>query len=272
MQAIILAAGYATRLHPLTETMAKPLLPVGGRPMIDYLYAKLADVTDLTAVHVVTNHRFAAAFTKWAAVHSGPPPLHIHDDGTRTNAERLGAIGDIQLVVARAGLQNEDLLVVAGDNLFDFSLADFVRFWQRKGDGSCLAVYTCPDLELVKQYSAVTLATNDRVCGFVEKPAHPTTRTVGIATYLYHRAHVPLIDAYLREGHSPDQPGNFMAWLYRQAPVYGYRIGGEWRDIGDLEQLRQADNAVRRRQGLAEREVYRVDVGQASAQVAGTAP
>lgn len=262
MQAIILAAGYATRLRPLTETMAKPLLPVGGRPMIDYLYAKLAEVAGLTAVHVVTNHRFTTAFTEWAAAHPGQPPIQVHDDGTHSNAQRLGAIGDIQLVVARAGLQHEDLLVVAGDNLFDFSLADFVRFWQQKGEASCIAVYTCPDLELVKQYSAVMLTPDDRVYGFVEKPEHPTTRTVGIATYLYHRSHVPLIDAYLREGHSPDQPGNFIAWLYRQVPVYGYRIAGEWRDIGDLEQLRQADNAVRRRQGLAEREVYRVDVGQ----------
>ena len=230
--------------------------------MIDYIYDKIAEVAEVEAVHVVTNHRFAPDFARWATTQVGRLPLHVHDDGTSSNEDRLGAIGDIQLTVERAGIQDEDLLIIAGDNLFDFSLADYVQFWHRKGDGSCIALYECPDLELVKQYSAVSLDANDRVISFVEKPAHPTTHTVGIATYLYHRAHVPLIQTYLRAGNSPDQPGKYIAWLYQQVPVYGYRFTGEWLDIGDLQQLLRADNQLRRRNGLPERGEYSLDEGQ----------
>ena len=260
MQAIILAAGYATRLYPLTQTTAKPLLPVGGRPMLDYIYEKLMAVQEVEAIHIVTNHRFAAGFERWATAHKRQRPLRVHDDGTQSNEDRLGAIGDIHFLVERAGLQHEDLLIVAGDNLFDFSLVDYVRFWRAKRDGSCIAVYECPDPELVKQYSVVALDGQDRVIAFVEKPAAPTTNTVGIATYIYHREHVPLVERYLGEGNAADQPGKFIAWLHRRAPVYGYRFTGEWMDIGDMGQLVEADNLLRRRQGMPERTEYRIAV------------
>ena len=258
MHAIILAAGYATRLRPLTETTAKPLLPVGGRPMIDYIYDKIVEVGEVEAVHIVTNHRFAASFEEWASAHESRLPLHVHDDGTRSNEDRLGAIGDVRFTIERAGLQHEDLMIVAGDNLFDFSLSDYVQFWHTKGDGSCIAVYDCPDRELVSQYSVVELDERDRVISFVEKPANPTTTTVGIATYIYHREHVPLVERYLHEGNSPDQPGKFIAWLHQRTPVYGYRIAGTWMDIGDLGQLTEADNRLRREQGLPERAEYSI--------------
>lgn len=259
MKAIILAAGYATRLRPLTENMAKPLLPVGGRPMIDYIYDKIAEVPQIDEVHVVTNHKFAESFTQWSANHSGQLPIHVHDDGTLSNEDRLGAIGDIKFTVDRANMQGNDLLIIAGDNLFDFSLAQYVDFWRGKGDGSCIALYECPDMELVKQYSIVELDQNDRVTSFVEKPENPTTNTVGIATYIYHRNHVPMIQQYLDEGNSPDQPGKYIAWLHKRVPVYGYRFAGEWLDIGNKQQLLYADNQMRARAGLPEREEYTLD-------------
>lgn len=259
MKAIILAAGYATRLRPLTLNRAKPLLPVGGRPMIDYIYDKIAEVPEVDAIHVVTNHKFAPDFEAWARQHVGRLPVTVHDDGTLSNEDRLGAIGDIRFTVERAGLSGDDLLIVAGDNLFDFSLNEYVAFWRGKGDGSCIALYQCPDMELVKQYSIVELDENDRVLSFVEKPEHPTTNTVGIATYIYHRAHVPLIETYLAEGNSPDQPGKYIQWLHKRVPVYGYRFEGEWMDIGDKDQLLEADNKMRRRNGLPERESYSVE-------------
>lgn len=262
MKAIILAAGYATRLRPLTENRAKPLLPIGGRPMIDYIYDKIAEVSEVDSVHVVTNHKFAAGFQEWASAHSGGVPIQVHDDGTLSNEDRLGAIGDIRFTVDRASLQGDDLLIIAGDNLFDFSLAEYVDFWRGKtanGPASCIALYECPDMELVKQYSIVSLDENERVTSFVEKPEHPTTNTVGIATYIYHREHVPLIEQYLSEGNSPDQPGKFVAWLHTHVPVYGYRFAGEWLDIGNHQQLLFADNQLRARQGLPERAEYSLD-------------
>jgi glucose-1-phosphate thymidylyltransferase len=258
MQAIVLAAGYATRLRPLTETLAKPLLPLAGRPLIDYVCDKIDAVADVSALHVVTNSRFAPGFRDWAGARQGRLRAVVHDDGTSTNETRLGAIGDIRFTQEQAGLAGEDILVVAGDNVFDFSLSDYVGFWKGKGDGSCIAVYECPDPALVPQYSVVEVDANDRVRSFVEKPAEPKSNLVGIATYIYRAEHAALIPTYLAEGNSPDAPGNLVAWLHQRAPVYAFRFGGEWIDIGDKTQLLEADNALRARAGLPLRDAYSV--------------
>lgn len=259
MKAIILAAGYATRLRPLTERTAKPLLPIAGRPMIEYICDKIAELDEVDEVHVVTNHRFAGAFTEWASRRAGATAVAVHDDGTSSNDDRLGAIGDIQFTIDRAGLAGDDLLVIAGDNLFDFSLADLAAFWRQRGDGSAVALYRCPDRALVSQYSIVELDEEDRITSFIEKPESPTTDLVAIAIYLYRRDHAALIRRYLDEGNSKDQPGNLVAWLHRRVPVYGYRFAGDWLDIGDLGQLTEADNRMRRRLGMPERAGYTPD-------------
>jgi glucose-1-phosphate thymidylyltransferase len=259
VKAIVLAAGYATRLYPLTEIVAKPLLPVAGRPMIDHLLDRIREVDDVDGVHVVTNHKFADSFLRWADAHEAAGiRIDVHDDGTTNEDDRLGAIGDIRFVVEHAGLEGDDLLVVAGDNLFDYSVADYGRWWHGKGEASAVALYDVGDFELVKKYSAVELDEADRLTGFVEKPEHPETTLVATATYLFHRAHVPLVERYLDEGNSPDQPGRFVSWLVPRAPVYGYRFEGEWRDIGDAEQLLEADNRLRERAGLPTRASYSV--------------
>src|SRR5439155_23773526 len=132
VKAIILAAGYATRLYPLTETRAKPLLPLAGRPMLDYLLDRIREAGEIDEVHVVTNHKFAEPFAEWASSRD----VVVHDDGTTSEDDRLGAIGDIQFVIESAGLEHEDLIVIAGDNLFDFSLTEYVSWWRGKGDAS----------------------------------------------------------------------------------------------------------------------------------------
>jgi len=254
MKALILAAGYATRLRPLTENRAKPLLPVAGRPMVDWTLDKLSEVPDVDEIHLVTNDRFAGDFERWA----GGRRVRVHNDGTTTNEDRRGAIGDIVFVADEQEWEGEDVLVVAGDNLFDFGLADYVAWWQTK-DGSAIAVYEQPNPELVSQYSVVELDTDDRVVSFVEKPEKPESNLTAIATYIYNRAHLALLRAYLADGNSPDQPGHFIAWLHTRAPVYGYRFAGEWLDIGDRTQLLEADNRYRRRAGLAERDQYSIE-------------
>jgi len=256
VKAILLAAGYATRLRPLTDTLAKPLLPLAGRPMVDYIYDKIAEVPEVDAVHVVTNAKFTAGFEKWAQEHKGKLPIRVHNDGTSSNDDRLGAIGDIRFTVANGKLQGSDLLVIAGDNLFDYSLADYVSYWRSKGEAGALALYECPDRELVKQYSIVELDKDERITSFIEKPKNPTTSLVGTATYIYHRKHVPMIEQYLSEGNSPDQPGNLVAWLHKRVPVYGYRFTGGWFDIGNQQELLNADNLMRERRGMPRRSTY----------------
>jgi glucose-1-phosphate thymidylyltransferase len=260
MKAIVLAAGYATRLYPLTETVAKPLLRVAERPMIDYLLERIFEVDEVDGVHVVTNHKFAGSFLRWAEAHEPRGvPVDVHDDGTTSEDDKLGAIGDIRYVVEQAGLEGDDLLVAAGDNLFDYSVADYVRWWHGKGEASAVALYDVGDLELVRMYSSVELAADERLVGFVEKPEHPESTLVATATYIFHRAHVPLVERYLEEGNSPDQPGRFVAWLVPRAPVFGYGFDGDWRDIGDAKQLLEADNRLRSRAGLPVRDTYVLD-------------
>jgi glucose-1-phosphate thymidylyltransferase len=245
VKALILAAGYATRLRPLTDSIAKPLLPVGGRPMVDWIVDRIAE-TSADEIHLVTNARFADDFERWAE----DKDVHVHNDGTTSNEDRLGAIGDIDFV----GI-DDDLLAIASDNLFDYSLADYEAYWRSKG-GSCIAVYDVGDLELAKKYGVVDVDEDDRLTNFVEKPEQPPTTLCATATYLYRREDVALVKTYLAEGNPPDQPGHYVGWLHERAPMYAYRFPGEWYDIGDQAQLLEADNRMRRRAGLPERGEY----------------
>ena len=253
LKAIVLAAGYATRLRPLTENFPKMLLPLAGRAMLDYLLDKIREVGEIDGFHLVTNARFARRFEEWA-----PADVTVHDDGTTSNEDRLGAIGDIRFTIDRAGLDGQDVLVVAGDNLIGYSVPDYVAFWRAKG-GSAIALYDCPDPELIKQYGVVELDENDRVVSFEEKPEKPRSTLAATAAYLYRGEDLALIDRYLDEGNAPDAPGNYVAWLHTRAAVYGYRFSGEWLDIGDRDQLLEADNRMRESAGLPVRSEYTLD-------------
>ena len=256
MKAVVLAAGYATRLRPLTEHVPKPLLPLAGRPMLDYLCDKLDAVDEVDAIHVVTNGRFAPNFSEWAAGRAGRAPVRVHDDGTTTNETRLGAIGDIRFVLDEGGIDGEHLLVVAGDNLFDYELSALVGFWRTKGEASAIAVHDVGDPALASQYAVVALGEDDRVLSFVEKPEAPESTLAATATYVIHAGHAALIRRYLADGEPPDPIGLFPAWLHSRAPVYGYRFDGAWLDIGDRGQLLEADNRMRARAGLEPRAEY----------------
>jgi glucose-1-phosphate thymidylyltransferase len=255
VKAIILAGGYATRLQPLTNDLSKCLLPVGGRPMVDWILDRIEEVGDVDAVHVVTNDRFARDFERWAAPKEG---VRVHNDGTSTNEDRLGAIGDIAFTVDEAGI-DDDLLVIAGDNLFEYSLQGMVDFWRGKGGASAIAVRDVGDLRLASQYGVVDVDEEGRIRSFEEKPERPASTLCATATYLYHRRHVPLLGRYLEEGNPPDQSGSFAEWLQAREPVYAYWFSGYWLDIGDKEQLVAADNLLRRAQGLAERAEYALE-------------
>lgn len=253
MDALILAAGYATRLRPLTDDVPKQLLTVGGRPIVDWILDKIREA-GIGEVHLVTNARFASQFDAWAAGKA----VRVHDDGTTSNEDRLGAIGDIRFVQEHASI-DDDLLVIAGDNLFEYSLADYVEFWRSKDGASALAVHDVGSLELASKYGIVDVDDDDRIVAFVEKPEHPPSTLAATATYLYARDHARLVPRYLDEGNPPDQPGNYVAWLHAREPVYAYRFAGGWYDIGDPAQLLEADNRMRARAGLHTRDTYSLD-------------
>jgi glucose-1-phosphate thymidylyltransferase len=231
------------------------LLPLAGRPMLDFLLDRVDEIAELDEVHLVSNARFADEFRTWAAKRSGRLAVRVLDDGTTSNDDRLGAIGDIRFTIEHAGLGDDDLFVVAGDNLIGYDLRDYVGFWREQG-GSAVALRYEPDHDLIKQYGVVELDEAGRVVSFEEKPAEPRSALAATAAYLYPSEHVALIPQYLDEGNPPDAPGNFVAWLHTRAPVYGYRFSGDWLDIGNKEQLLEADNLMRERQGLPVRREY----------------
>ena len=240
MNAVILAAGYATRLYPLTLDRPKALLPVAGRPMVEHLLLRLEGVEGLDAIHLVTNSKFAGAFREWAAGWDGQE-VQIVDDGTSDEETKLGAIGDLELTI-RAAAIDDDLIVLAGDNLFSESLAPFGAFARAKA-APVIGVYDVGDLDAIRRYNSITLDEDDRLTYFEEKPEHPRTTLTGIALYFYPRKSLGAVREYLAAGNNPDQPGRLVEWLYPREPVYAWRVPGRWYDIGSAETLAEADHA-----------------------------
>ena len=240
MKAVILAAGYATRLYPLTLDRPKALLDVAGRPMVEHLLEQLQGVEGLDGIYLVTNSKFAGAFRDWATGWDGSE-VRIVDDGTVDEETKLGAIGDLELTIREAAI-DDDLIVLAGDNLFSESLAPFGEFARQK-NAPALGVYDVGDLEAIRRYNAIELDEDDRLTFFEEKPEQPRSTLTGIALYFYPRKSLGLVREYLEAGNNPDQPGRLVQWLYPRTPVYAWRVPGRWYDIGSAETLAEADSA-----------------------------
>ncbi len=243
MNILILAAGYATRLYPLTLDQPKPLLPVAGKPMMEWVLDNMAPISGIEKVYVVTNAKFAPHFQAWADKYGKGQPrmtFEIVNDGSTSDADKLGAIGDMNLVIQKYGLDQSDLVVVAGDNLFSQSLESFGHFMAAL-DGPALGVYDVGSLEEAKKYGVVAVDENGVITEFVEKPANPPSTLISIALYYYPKAIVKMVAQYLAEGNNPDQPGRLVQWLYPRVPVKTWSVPGTWFDVGSKETLEQAD-------------------------------
>ena len=241
MKLIILAAGYATRLYPLTLNQPKPLLEVAGKPMIEHVLDNLAGIEEIDQVHVVTNDKFAGHFQRWAdeyGADKGGVGFTIINDQSTDDSNKLGAIGDLNLVLTREEI-DDDIVVVAGDNLFSESLEGFARFAREK-NAPVLAVYDVGDLEEIRKYNSIEVDEEGRITFFEEKPAHPKSTLTGIALYYYPKSVLPLIRQYVEEGNNPDQPGRLVQWMYRRTPFHTWKVPGIWYDIGSKENLEEA--------------------------------
>jgi glucose-1-phosphate thymidylyltransferase len=242
MNALILAAGYATRLYPLTLNRPKPLIPVAGKPMIERVVDCLLPVPDLETLYIVTNHKFADRFADWTQQYrdrNKSARFEIIDDGSTSDADKLGAIGDIYFAVEKRGLSNRDLLIVAGDNLFSDSLVNFAEFAHEHD--ATIGVYDVRTLEEAKKYNQLTTNPAGIVTDFVEKPANPSSTLCAIALYYYGPETLSLLKAYLAEGNNADQPGRFVQWLHKRTDIFTYPIDGLWYDIGSHESLADAN-------------------------------
>ncbi len=240
MKAIILAAGYATRMYPLTKDRPKALLPIGKQAMLDYLMEQIATIDEIGEAYIVTNSRFYAQFVEWARQAAARYPrirLDVLDDGTDSNENRLGAVGDMRFVIDRRQV-DDDLLVAASDNFFTFPLTNMVDDFRARGRDTLLGKHL-GWVEDLKRFAVATLDEENRVVALVEKPKEPPTDVGIYALYLYRRDTVPLIRDYLDQGNPPDAPGHFPEWLYRRREVGVYLFDGECIDIGTPEAYRE---------------------------------
>jgi glucose-1-phosphate thymidylyltransferase len=245
MNVLILAAGYATRLYPLTLNKAKPLLVVGGKPIIEWLVDNLSGIPDLETIYVVTNDKFAADFQTWSQSYQKRHPefkFKIINDGSTSEEDKLGAIGDINFVITHENLSQTSLLIAAGDNLFTNSLADFVKY--ARNTDVTIAAYDVGDSEAIKKYGNVSVDAEGILTRFEEKPQEPQGTLAAIALYYYSPAVLSLLRTYLAAGNNADQPGRFVQWLYTRKPVKTFQIKGRWLDIGSKETLENADRIL----------------------------
>ena len=243
MKVLILAGGYGTRLAAIAKNTAKPLLKVGNKSIIDHTLDHLEKLSPKEVI-VVTNDKFFKDFERWAAVHPLAKRFKIRvvNDGTKTNEERLGSIGDINFVINNVNL-DDDLLVVGGDNIFDFNIDAYVAVAQKRAGQVTVGVYDIKKKEEATIFGVLELNKDKKVVSFEEKPAQPKSSLISMCLYYLPKKTLGLIGDYLVQSGKSDRAGDYIIWLIKKAEVYGFEFSGRWFDIGSIESYNEAQQA-----------------------------
>ncbi len=237
MKAIVLSAGYATRLYPLTLNTPKGLLPIGKKSILDFITDEIQKVNEIDELFIISNHKFYDNFSDWAKTRETRLKITVFDDNTTDDSNKLGAIGDIWYTIEKGNI-NDDILVVAGDNFFTFDLRDYVEFYNKVKHDTIL-VSEMDSLSDLQRMANAVLSEEGKVLFMEEKPQNPKTNIAVFASYIYTKETVPLIKKYLDEGNNPDAPGFFPSWLYTKKDVYAYKFQGECYDIGTPQSYKE---------------------------------
>ena len=244
MIVIVLAAGYGTRLYPLTENVPKALLPIGKETILGHLEKKLAAPgMQVSRAILVSNHRFADQFKVWASEPGRKLKWTVLDDGSTSDADRLGSMGDLAFAIKKGEVE-EELLVLGSDNLFEDEFSPFVKFAREKG-AATLGAYELPDLKLASQYGVLSADPQAKITKFEEKPPKPESKLISMAVYFFPRKAVGLVLEYVSSQQATDKLGSFISWLVNREPVFAYRFQGSWLDIGDISSYKQAQEIFR---------------------------
>jgi glucose-1-phosphate thymidylyltransferase len=243
MKALILAAGYGTRLYPLTKEYPKALLPVAKRPILDYIVEKISEVQEISELVVITNDKYFPQIQEWAKKFDAQTPARIKilNDGTKTEHDRKGAIGDIYFAISKESIR-DDLLILGGDNLFEDSLDDFMEFAPAKKPAATIAVYDIRQREQASLYGVVKLDAVHKIIDFAEKPRVPQSSLIATCLYYIPAQKLGYFGTYLKDLQSnKDSAGGFISWLSKREAVYGFVFKKRWYDIGEQKMYQEAD-------------------------------
>lgn len=233
MKCLILAAGYATRLYPLTLDKSKALLPLKGRPMIEHIINKLEAIKELKDINIITNHKFYQQFQDWLGGISFAKKIEILNDQSTSNQNKIGAIGGINFFIKQVNL-NDDLLVIGADNYFEDPLDKFIRSAKKHKPFNTVGVFNFPEEKLLKNYGVISTDTEGAIIDFQEKPAKPLSSLISTCIYYFTQEKLVLFDEYIKSGQSSDAPGNYIRWLYKKDKVFAFIFEKNWYDIGDV--------------------------------------
>lgn len=241
MKALILAAGYGTRLYPLTLNHPKPLLKVGSKLMIEHIVDKINEIKGIDEIFVITNDKFYKNFNDWSIKFTGTDKkITILNDRTQSNEDRLGAVGDIYFAIKEKKI-DDSFLVIGGDNLFEFSLKSLVSFSKEK-NASIIAVRDLQEKQkLAKKFGVVEVDENDKIVSFEEKPENPKSTLASTCCYLFTRQDIHEFEKCIEEHKKPDNTGDFIKYLAEKKPVYAFTFTEKWFDIGSHEQLKEVN-------------------------------
>ncbi|MFQ5648123.1 MAG: nucleotidyltransferase family protein [Candidatus Aenigmatarchaeota archaeon] len=243
MEAVILAGGFAKRLWPLTKETPKPLLEVGGKPILEHVLGKILALEEVGRVRISINKKFEPKFQEWLSAFPERARIELLVEPSLSEEEKFGSIAAWQYLIEQKGIK-DDLMSVSGDNIFGFDLGRLLEFYREKR-AVTFALSDVGDLELAKKYGIVQLDETGKVVGFEEKPEQPKSTLASTGVYIFPKEALGLIKEYLDQGGRPDQPGRFLAWLHKRQPVYGMVFREKWFDIGSLEELERARREIR---------------------------
>lgn len=246
MKCILLCAGYATRLYPITENFPKALLEIEeGKPLLNYTVEAINALEEIDEFFLVTNDRFYPHFLNWATSLDNIKPITVISDHTTSNEDRLGAIGDIQYTINSQNIY-DDVLIVLGDNLFDFDLKAFIDFYHEK-KAPVVGAQKEEDIDLLTRLGVIETDLDQRIIDFEEKPAYPKGNIKSLGIYAYPKEIISVLKQYLEEGNKPDAPGYLLKYLYQKKPVYVFLFEGKWFDVGTREALAEVRELYRNR-------------------------
>lgn len=239
MKVIVLAAGYATRLYPLTKERPKPLLTLGQKPILNHIFQKLVDLS-ISEVVIITNNKFYSQFEDWRMQHKFPFDVQVINDGSNDDSDKLGAIGDILYSLDQMQLsKDEGLMILAGDNIFEINLNEVIQFGE--GKDVVLAAYQLKNTELASQYGVLKINQDQKIIDFKEKPEIPESNLISTGIYYFPHDAVDIFQQYRLEGQNFDAPGYFIQWCVQKKSSFAYQFDGHWYDIGDLDSYQRAN-------------------------------